>query len=340
MIMFRYFSILLLVFIFSGCNTCNKSKKKPNVDNIQVQLDIQRFEQDFFALPSENPAAAIEQLAAKYADFAPFYFSEIMGFGDIENDANAAAINFSVYRNNPYVQEVADTCLKVFKDFSVYEKQLTDAFRYFKYYFPYYSVPQIVTFIGNFGWSAVSYDTTILGIGVDMYLGENYKFYPSVYPKYLYEKFKPEYMAANAMDVVAGMYFDFEPKDNTILAHCIAAGTKLYFLDLVLPDTDDYLKIGYNKKDVEWCFNNESQIWGFFIKNEVLYKTENKELKKYIGAAPNTTGMPVESPGNIGAWVGWQIVRKYIERNPNTTFEQLLLLEPQQILNESKYKPK
>jgi predicted ester cyclase len=323
-----------------GCSTCNKSKKKPNVNNINVQLEVRRFEQDFFTIPVENPSEALKQLKKKYPDFAPFYFSEIMGFGNLDKDEAATAINFSVYRNDQYVKQVADTCLRVFKDFSAYEKELTQAFRYFKYYFPNYSVPQIITFTGNFGWSAVSYDTSILGIGVDMYLGEDYKFYPSVYPKYLYEKFKPEYMVANAMNVAAGIYFNFEPTDNTILAHCVAAGKKLYFLDLVLPDVKDYLKIGYNSKDIEWCMSNEAQIWGFFIKHDVLYKTENKELKKYIGAAPNTAGMPVESPGNIGAWVGWQIVRKYMEKHPEVTFEQLLVKDPQEILNASKYKPK
>ena len=337
---YRYYTLLILTVIFAGCNTCNKSKKKPNVSDVTVVLETKRFEQDFFTVDAQQPNEAIQQLKTKYPDFAPFYFSEIMGFGDIENDAAAAAINFSVYRNDQYVKQVADTCLQVFKDFSVYEKELTEAFRYFKYYFPNKHIPKIVTFTGNFGWSAISYDTTILGIGVDMYLGENYKFYPSVYPKYLFEKFKPEYLVPNAMDVAGGMYFNFEPKGNNILDNMIANGIKLYFLDLVLPDTEDYLKIGYNKKDIEWCGDNEAQVWGFFIKNEVLYKNEIKELKKYIGAAPNTAGMPVESPGNIGSWVGWQIVRKYMEQKPETTFEQLLLLDPQQILNESKYKPK
>lgn len=340
MTMFRYLVIIIAMLLLYGCSTCNKSKKKPNVDNINVQLDVKRFEQDFFTISIENPAEALQQLKTKYPDFTPFYFSEIMGFGNLEKDETAAAISFSVYRNDQYVKQVADTCLQVFKDFSVYEKELTQAFRYFKYYFPNYSIPQIITFTGNFGWSAVSYDTTILGIGVDMYLGENYKFYPSVYPKYLYEKFKPEYMVANAMGVAAGIYFSFQPKDNTVLAHCIEAGKKLYFLDLVLPDTEDYLKISYTPKDIEWCKSNESQIWGFFIKYDILYKTENKELKKYIGPAPNTAGMPIESPGNIGAWVGWQIVRKYMEKHPEVTFEQLLVKDPQEILNNSKYKPK
>jgi hypothetical protein len=327
------------MILIIGCN-CNKNKKKPNLNGIEVKLDVQRFEKDFYASDISNPSAALTMLKNKYPDFLPFYFNEIMSFGDVEKDSVPAIINFSVYRNDQYVKEVSDTVLQVFNDFSRYEKELTEAFRYFKYYFPDKNIPRIVTFTGNFGWSAVSYDTTILGIGTDMYLGSEYKYYPSVYPQFMFEKFKPEYMTANAMNVASTMFFDLEPHDNTLLAGIIAAGIKLYFLDLVLPDAEDYLKINYNPKDIEWCLNNEPEIWTFFVKKDILYKSDPKDYKKFLQPAPNTSGMPVESPGNVGAWLGWQIVRKYMGERPETTFEQLLNIDPVTVLNESKYKPK
>jgi hypothetical protein len=338
----QFFAYLLLVAFLSSCNQCNHKTTipKPDVADVKITLKITRFEKDFFSADAINPTKGIQQLQQKYPAFLPFYFQNIMGFGDIEKDPQVSAINFSVYRNDKYVKEVADTCLKVFEDFSLYQKQLTEAFQYFKHYFPKKNIPEIITFTGNFGWSAVTFDTNIIGIGVDMYLGKKYKYYPSVYPQYLYEKFEPDYMAANAMDVWGSLQFKFEPKDNSLLAQFIANGIRLYYLDLMLPETADHLKITYNEKDIEWCKKNENQIWGYFVKNDLLYKNEVKNIKKFIGPAPNTSGMPVESPGNIGAWVGWHIVRAYTAKKPNTTIEQLLLLSPQQILNESKYKPK
>jgi hypothetical protein len=329
----------ILFLCFLGCN-CNKSKKKPNLSGIDVRLEVQRFEKDFFTLHPNNPEMAVNTLQEKYPDFLPFYFDNIMQFGNVENEPVAAIVAFSVYRNDKYVKEVADTVLKVFDDFSIFEKQLTEAFRYFSYYFPQKNIPRIITFTGNFGWSAISLDTFILGIGTDMYLGENYRFYPSVYPKYIYEKFKPEYMTANTMNVASTMFFDIEPKDNTLLAGMIAEGMKLYFLDLVMPDADDYLKIGFNPKDIEWCKKNEAEIWTFFVKKDILYKSDPKDYKKFLQTAPNTSGMPLESPGRVGIWTGWQIVRRYIEQHPETSFEQLIEMNPVQLLNESKYKPK
>lgn len=276
----------------------------------------------------------------QYPVFAPFYLRELMGFGDAEKDIDAVAVAMASYRNDRYVREVADTVLSLFRDFSVHEHHLVEAFRYFKYYFPKNPIPQIITCTSNFGWSAFSIDTTIVGIGLDMYLGENYKYYPSVYPKYLYEKFAPAYLPAHTMSVVCTMFFDLTPKDNTLLAGMIAEGIKLYFLDLVLPDTDDFVKIGYTPKEIEWCIRNEPEIWTFFIKNDLLYKTESKDIKKFLHPAPNTSGMPVESPGRVGVWTGWQIVRKYMTLYPETSFEQLLSLPPAHILTASKYRPR
>jgi uncharacterized protein YjaZ len=46
-----------------------------------------------------------------------------------------------------------------------------------------------------------------------------------------------------------------------------------------------------------------------------------------------------ESPGRIGQWLGWQIVKSYMENN-DVTLDQLLKTEPTVIFNKSKYKPK
>jgi uncharacterized protein YjaZ len=46
-----------------------------------------------------------------------------------------------------------------------------------------------------------------------------------------------------------------------------------------------------------------------------------------------------ESPGRIGVWLGWQIVRSYMNNN-EVTLQQLLQTNAEEIFNKSKYKPK
>jgi len=48
-----------------------------------------------------------------------------------------------------------------------------------------------------------------------------------------------------------------------------------------------------------------------------------------------------ESPGEVGNWMGWQIVKSYMNRHPETTLQELVALDDmQEILSKSRYKPR
>ena len=72
-----------------------------------------------------------------------------------------------------------------------------------------------------------------------------------------------------------------------------------------------------------------------------MYDKDLKQLKGLVEVAPTSPGMPPESPGNTGSWVGWQIIKAYMENNSNITLEQLLQeQDTQKILTKSRYKPR
>ena len=50
--------------------------------------------------------------------------------------------------------------------------------------------------------------------------------------------------------------------------------------------------------------------------------------------------MPIESPGQVAVWVGWNIVNEFMAKNQDVTISELFQIkEAQYILNQSKYKP-
>jgi hypothetical protein len=76
------------------------------------------------------------------------------------------------------------------------------------------------------------------------------------------------------------------------------------------------------------------------IKYELLYKTDRQIISDFMNISPVTPGMPSEAPGMLGVWVGWQIVKKYMELNPKTSLEDLFrMTDGRVILEGSKYKP-
>ena len=186
-----------------------------------------------------------------------------------------------------------------------------------------------------------------IGIGLDMFLGADSKFYPALrqsIPMYISRRFTPENITPRVMEVfVREDLYPERDEDRSLLAKMVYNGKILYCLDALLPETADSLKIGYTQAQLDWCNNYESSIWAYFLNENLLYETDYLRIQKYLTEAPFTPGVGEgnESSPKLGVWTGWQIVKAYMERNPETSLKQLLEeRDPQKILTGSKYKPK
>ena len=129
---------------------------------------------------------------------------------------------------------------------------------------------------------------------------------------------------------------------NTFLEELVYQGKKLYLKDLWVPSAEDYIKIGYTEGELQWAEANEFYIWQYFIENELLYSTESKLLTRFISPGPFSRfnlELDSESPGSIGRYIGWKIIRSYVKNN-NTSLLQMLQMDAQSIFNKAKFKPK
>ena len=119
-------------------------------------------------------------------------------------------------------------------------------------------------------------------------------------------------------------------------------GKIMYLKDILLPNFQDYHKIGFEKIKYDFCIENEENIWTYFLEQKLLYDTKYKTIQRFIEPGPFSKfylEIDQETPGKIGQWVGWQIVKSYMKNN-NVTIEKLLQEDASIILQKSKYKPK
>jgi hypothetical protein len=117
-------------------------------------------------------------------------------------------------------------------------------------------------------------------------------------------------------------------------------GKQLYFLDAVMPSLHDSIKLRYTDDQLLWADENHGNIWTFFIENQLLYSSETALIKKLVTDAPFTAQFSKRSPGRILWFIGFQIVRSYMENNDIDLPELMKLSDSQQLLASSKYKPK
>lgn len=332
--------VCLSAILLAGCHN---GPPLPDISGIRVTVKIRRFDKALFRLDSNHIAAGLSRLRSRYPVFLPVYLSRIMNYGSYPDTSRILDQELRIFLAAREIRDLEDTVKVHFPNLSVLESQLSRAFRYTRFYIPSFRPPECVAFISalsNYG--AVTVDS-VLGIGLDMFLGPAYPYYAKVsdpYPQYIIRQFAPRYITADCMKVIQQQLFPSSPAGKSLLWQMIEKGKQLYFLDRVMPLSPDSVKIGYTAKQLAWCRSNEQLIWQYFIQNNLLYTTGMEETRHYVGAGPSTDGMPPGSPGNIGSWVGWQIVRAYMSRKPRTTLLKLMKPgDPQHILDESGYRP-
>jgi hypothetical protein len=321
---------------------CHSGASAPDVSGIKVTLQIKRFDQDLFALDSNHLPQEWPSLVAKYPAFAPVFLRSVLG---LEQAADSPAVAFAELRHFLSQNQVLkDSVFKKFASLDNIRTQLEQCFRYVKYYYPDYTVPAIIPFIGNFGGREL-YTQDGLAIGLDFYMGSTFSYYQipevqEVYPDYISRRFAPEYLPVNCMAAIVDDLYPAGNDTTNLLAQIIDRGRRLYILDKFLPGVNDTLKLGYTGAQYAWCKHNEGLIWSFLVQQNVLYSLDPDVIKGFMGDAPSTQSMPSPSPGNIGSFVGWQIVRRYVSRKGDPGPKALMGVGVKDILAEAQYNPK
>lgn len=314
-----YFFSFAFCLFFLSCD--KKTAVEKAVEKIPLEIKVERFDQVFF----ESKPADLQKIKKQY----PFFFP--------------AGVPDSVWVNkfqNPLWRELYSEVQKKYSDIEPIRSELTTLFKHVTHYFPKTKTPKVITVIAEMDYnSKVIYADSLVVISLELYLGKDHKFYE--FPKYIKQNFEQRQMMPDVVSSFATNKVNFG-KDKTLLNQMIYHGKQLYLKDLLLPEYTDAEKMGYSTKEISWCQENEAYIWRYFLENDLLYNDEPKLGARFIAPAPFSKfylEIDNESPGQVGAWIGWQIVRSYAENN-DIPLADLLKMNAKELFEKSKYKPK
>jgi hypothetical protein len=333
---------LLIFSIAVVLCACGNSKKIPNVEAIEVQYKVQRFEQALFALKGGNLSVGLDSISKEYPFFIADYLYNVLG---LEPNTDSVIKYLPYFLEDSLYADVYQNAQKIFGNFKAEDRELHRAFQFLKYYFPNLPLPaKIITFVGPMDGVGVAAVRDGLAIGLHAFLGKNYPGYQTdqvykIYPTYLSRRFEPTYLPVKAVQVIVEDAFPNTSANRPLIEQMVEAGKRMYLLDAVLPYTADSLKTGYTQQQLNDCAAMEATIWSFFIQNNLLYITNPKEVRDYIGDGPKTAALGDAAPGNIGMYVGWQIVKKWMKEHPDFSLKALMAKNAAQLFTESKYKP-
>lgn len=314
-----HFIPILLSFFLTSCG--EKNKNEAAIEQIPVTVEVERFDKAFFEAKPQDLA----KVKKEYPLFFPVETEDAVWLEKIQN---------------PLWRELYQEVQKEYGDFAPVQANFEDLLRHIKFYFPKTKTPKLVTVISEMDYNnKVIYRDSLIVLSLEMYLGKDHRFY--TFPAYIKQNFERNQIMPDAVSA----FFKYSVRPNSeknLLSRMVFEGKELYLKDVLIPESIDADKIGYTPEQLLWCQENELYMWEYFMQKQLLFNDDNKLMARFINPAPFSKfylEIDNESPGRVGAWVGWQIVRSYMENN-QVTVPELMQKGAKEIFEKSKYKPK
>jgi len=230
--------------------------------------------------------------------------------------------------------------LETFGELGELNEELASAYSWLSHYYPSSKIPVVKTAVTGM-YNDIYVSDSLLIVGLDYFIGEKATFKPINTPLYILKRYEKESIVPVIFGFVSSNYMAIDSKDNTLLADMINYGRSYYFTKQMMPCKKDGLIVGYDDAEMSVVSANQESIWAHFINRQLFYETNHFVKNKYTGERPNVFEIGDQCPGRIARWLGWQIVKAYMDKNPNVSLSQLMVeTDAQKILNGSKFKAK
>lgn len=318
--------------------SCTPSSPKIPADQ-RIRIPLQRLDSAMFAPPADFVKANIAKYRQDYASIFDIYTRDIIRIG-VETDPYFADY-LDLFLAEPLIRESYDSAKVLFGDFSLYHNAIEEAFSRLRVELPDLKVPEVFTMISAFNEPIAVTDTHI-GISLDKFLGEKSIFYQRTgVPVFLRKRLNANTIPAEAVRSWLLTEYPHSDSANNLANTLIYHGKIMYLMDIAFPDMPDRLKIGFTDRNEEWMRKSEKNVWSYLIEQKLLFSTDRQEISKYVRDAPFVATYGEDSPGRLGVWLGWQIVRSYMRSNNSVDLIELIKNnDHQSILVNSKYNPK
>ncbi|WP_029037193.1 gliding motility lipoprotein GldB [Salinimicrobium xinjiangense] len=319
----------MLKYLFACCfvfllllSCADNDRREEEISRIGIDLQVERFDQRF----ANATADSLPALKREFSFLFPRQYPDILWVEKM-NDSIQLELNEAVASQFPDLEET--------------EEELERLFQHIKYYFPEETIPKVVTLTSDVDYrNQVVWADSLLLVALDTYLGMDHPLYMGV-QDYIKKEMRKEQIVVDVSEAFARTFVS-GPASRSFLAHMIYYGKILYLKDLLIPFKSDAEKMTYLPEELEWANANEEQIWRYFVERELLYSSDSQLQTRFLYPAPFSKfflELDAEAPPRLGQYIGWQIVRQYMEKN-NVSVEEMINEDAETIFKKSKYKPK
>jgi hypothetical protein len=327
------FALLILTLM-----ACKHDPLDVDISNTKITFGYTNLDSLIYNTPAEQLPEMRQQMGNTISEIFDYQIGYCMRIGRVHDTAFVNSI--LQYRADPSIQQLEAEIAKEFKNLNPYKQNISLAFKYLKTQLPDAKIPKQVVFQNTLFNSSAFCTENEIGIGLEQYLGKNsptIKRLPSEpFYDWMKEGFDKTYLERDA--VLSWILTHVLPETNGNLAEkIIYYGKALYLTEASMPNASKNIIARYTAQDLKWADDNEYSFWKYLVDENMLFKTDERAANNMLSEGPFTPGLPEKGPDRLGQFLGWKIVKNYME-NTKISFEDLIQTPYNEILQ--KYEPK
>lgn len=171
---------------------------------------------------------------------------------------------------------------------------------------------------------SIAFVDSVMLIALNHYLGQEYEGY-SEWPVYRRFVKAPDFMPYDIAEALVGTQYPYEEREGgTALSRLLYEGALTQAKMELVPDARAPYALGYRDEQYNFLAENEAQLWQTLVASDMMFDTSGLAADRLVSPAPNTSVLDVRAPGRAGRYLGWKIVKAYLQRHPETTLRTLL----------------
>jgi hypothetical protein len=316
----------------AGTASCTSESALAPANDAPARATVHPAYIDFFDGAPAEMAAQIPELQKTYAPFFESLTPE----------------QFLRLINDPELRGLHEDALLAFPDSAALGQQIRSGYARYRSLLPggrsehTVRIYPFVSFLDPAFYPPLVVDSSYVFLALDHYLGADHPAYAAD-PAYLAYQREPRFAVPALFQQLAAAQAKLPENSYTLLDQMIYWGKIACFGEACLGETAAPDLFPYTPEQWKFCVEHEADLWKYFIQSRLLYETSVDAERRFIQPAPFSklqTAYDQQIPGTIGRWLGYRLVRSYLEDHPETDWRTFMAnTDSRQILAESGYRP-
>lgn len=312
----------VVVFLSWAFVTCQWSLDYGTDRGMSTDIKVHRYDKLLQEYISLNSFSALQEMGSRYSQETKFLIEEVLAIGSVSDDN--INLRLREYYSDTILETLYRDALVKFQDMSHIERDFTRAFKRLKRELPHMTVPRVYAQVSALNQSVVVGDS-VLGFSIDKYMGADYPLYSHFYYPYQCRSMSPERIVPDCMAFYLLSEYPFPWEwHRTLLDQILHRGKIHWVVSRILGAETLEAEMGYTVEEGEWCRERREQIWNYLVQSGQLHSTDPALVRTYLQPAECTYPLGLDSPGEVGVWLGMQIIDEYMAKNKNMSIADLL----------------